>query len=333
MIIHLKSNLSDAQIRNLAQANASIYFKNKAGIPVLVSSSSTKELSQEIAPFVDEYFEFSDDCQLGSKNYQADKRSISIGELTIGGQSRDSLLITGPCSVENLDQIEQCATFIKSQGLSVMRAGCYKPRTSPYSFQGMEKEGLALLDQMRAKYGLKIITEIKDGSHADEVIAVADIVQVGAKAMYDQSILRKCGKANKPVLIKRGFGTTIQEFLQAAEFVLSGGNEEVILCERGIRTFESKTRFTLDLCGVAHLKEYSNLPIILDPSHALGHRYGISDLARACLAMDIEGLLIESHPNPNEALSDAGQQLNFNQFMRLHEDLLPIAQAVNRPLV
>ena len=151
--------------------------------------------------------------------------------------------------------------------------------------------------------------------------------------MYDQGILFRCGKTRKPVLIKRGFGSTLQEFIQASEFVLSGGNENVMLCERGIRTFETKTRFTLDLCGVAHLKEYTNLPIILDPSHAMGLRYGVADLARACMAMGVEGLLIESHPTPPQAWSDPDQQLNFDELTQLYQSLKPIAQAVGKNLI
>jgi 3-deoxy-7-phosphoheptulonate synthase len=151
--------------------------------------------------------------------------------------------------------------------------------------------------------------------------------------MYDHSILRACGKSNKPVLLKRGFGSNLQEFVQAAEFILSGGNAQVMLCERGIRTFEQKTRFTLDLCGVAYLREYTNLPIVLDPSHAMGYRYGVSSLARACVAMGVEGLLVETHPNPQVAMSDASQQLNHPQFTEMFHSLKPIAAAVGRTLV
>jgi 3-deoxy-7-phosphoheptulonate synthase len=174
---------------------------------------------------------------------------------------------------------------------------------------------------------------VRDSTHIEEVIEYADIVQIGAKAMYDQGILRKCAKTQKPVLLKRGFGTTLQEFVQAAEFVLSGGNFNVILCERGIRTFETKTRFTLDLCGVSWLKQYTNLPIILDPSHAIGYAYGVADLARACVAMGIDGLLIETHPNPKVAKSDAEQQLNFEEFRALHSSLGRVAEAVGYRLI
>ncbi|MFW5700909.1 MAG: N-acetylneuraminate synthase family protein, partial [Cyclobacteriaceae bacterium] len=179
----------------------------------------------------------------------------------------------------------------------------------------------------------KIITEVRDASHVDDVIAYADIIQIGAKAMYDHGILRKCGNANKPVLLKRGFGSTLQEFVQCAEFIISGGNEQVVLCERGIRTFETKTRFTLDLCGVAYLKEHVNLPVVLDPSHAMGYAYGVPDLTRACLAMGIDGLIIETHPNPKVAKSDAAQQLNHEEFAQLYKSLQPIANAIGRKIV
>jgi 3-deoxy-7-phosphoheptulonate synthase len=167
----------------------------------------------------------------------------------------------------------------------------------------------------------------------DEVIEYADIIQIGAKSMYDHGILKKCGKTDKPVLLKRGFGTTLQEFVQAAEFILSGGNQNVMLCERGIRTFETKTRFTLDLCGVSYLKEYTNLPLILDPSHAMGYAYGVADLSRACVAMGVDGLLIEVHPNPKVAKSDASQQLDHDEFRQLLGTLRPIAKAIGREII
>ncbi len=186
---------------------------------------------------------------------------------------------------------------------------------------------------MRDKHGVSVITEVRDATQINKVIEYADVIQVGAKAMYDQGILRACAKTNKPILIKRGFGTTLQEFVQAAEFVLSGGNENVILCERGIRTFETGTRFTLDLCGVAWLQEKSNLPIILDPSHAMGYSYAIPSLSKACVAMGVDGLLIEAHPNPKIAKSDAAQQLNYTEFKDLLNVLRPVAQSVGYNII
>ena len=201
------------------------------------------------------------------------------------------------------------------------------------SFQGLGLEGLKLLAKMRDEFGFSVVTEARDATHIDEIIEHADVIQIGAKAMYDQGILRACAKTQKTVLIKRGFGTTLQEFVQAAEFVLSGGNENVVLCERGIRTFETGTRFTLDLCGVEWLKYYTNLPVILDPSHAMGYAYGVAGLSRACVALGVDGLLIEVHPDPSIAKSDASQQLNHEAFKSLLKSLEPIAASVGRKLV
>lgn len=333
MIIHLKDNLSQERIQALAEQTSSIHSKDGNGVDLLITSSKLKALPEGIDGDVEAFYPMDTDIQLASRSYQDATRKVSFGNVEIGGDTRNSVIIGGPCSVESLEQITQSAELVKGLGIKTLRGGCYKPRTSPYSFQGMGKEGLMLLTQMREKYGLSIITEVKDSSHVNDVIEHSDIVQIGAKAMYDHSILKACGNARKPVLLKRGFGTTLQEFVQAAEFILSGGNEQVMLCERGIRTFETKTRFTLDLCGVAFLKEYTNLPIILDPSHAMGYRYGVADLARACLAMDIDGLLVETHPNPEVAKSDASQQLNHEEFTAMFKSLEPIAKAVNRNLV
>jgi 3-deoxy-7-phosphoheptulonate synthase len=250
-----------------------------------------------------------------------------------GGDTQNTVLIGGPCSVESEDQLRSSAELLVELGLTTLRGGCYKPRTSPYSFQGLGLEGLKLLAKMREEFGLNVITEARDATHIEEIIEYSDVIQVGAKAMYDQGILRACAKTSKPVLIKRGFGTTLQEFVQAAEFVLSGGNENVILCERGLRTFETGTRFTLDLCGVAWLQEHINLPIILDPSHAMGYAYGVPVLARACVAMGIDGLLIEAHPTPATAKSDASQQLDYKQFTELLNSLRPVAESVGYKMV
>ncbi|MBL0308306.1 MAG: 3-deoxy-7-phosphoheptulonate synthase [Bacteroidetes bacterium] len=331
MIIHLKKEINKAEAERLALKYQSTLFEN--GRFVLVTSSKIKAADEELRDAADEVFVTESDIQLASKKYIPAKREIKIGEVSIGGNTNNTLVITGPCSVESEEQIEQAAKLCVELGVKVLRAGAYKPRTSPYTFQGLGLQGLKLLDKMRSKYGLKIITEVRDSTHVDEVIEYADIIQVGAKSMYDHGILRKCGQSKKPILIKRGFGTTLQEFVQAAEFVLSGGNPHVILCERGIRTFETKTRFTLDLCGVAWLKENTNLPVILDPSHAIGYAYGVPDLARACVAMGVDGLLIETHPNPKVAMSDAEQQLNFEQFRNLHASLKKVADAVGYKVI
>ncbi|WP_338553370.1 3-deoxy-7-phosphoheptulonate synthase [Paenibacillus sp. KS-LC4] len=331
MIIHVKKGVSAELLEKMAVFYEAIQITNEDHIK-LVTPSKVKTLEDQFADLVDDYYVLSDDIQLASKQYKS-ARAIQVGDLTIGGNSKNTIVISGPCSVESRELIEHSAAFLKDSGIKIMRAGSFKPRTSPYTFQGLGSKGLELLTEMKEKYGLKIITEARDATHIDEIIEAADIVQIGAKAMYDQGILRKCAKSNKPVLIKRGFGSTLQEFVQAAEFVLSGGNEQVILCERGIRTFESKTRFTLDLCGVSYLKEYTNLPIVVDPSHAMGYSYGVADLTRASVAMGVDGVLIEVHPNPKEALSDAAQQLNHNQFSEMLQTLKPIAESIGRNMI
>jgi 3-deoxy-7-phosphoheptulonate synthase len=331
MILEIKTKSSHLAAELARQAHAfHIDYLDKT---YLITGSGLKEVPDYLEAHTEQHWVFGNDIQLASKKFQTEKREVSFGKVSIGGQTNNTILIGGPCSVESEEQIRSSAELLVSMGLTTLRGGCYKPRTSPYSFQGLGLEGLELLAKMRQEYGLSVITEARDATHIDEIIEHTDIIQVGAKAMYDQGILRACSKIKKPVLIKRGFGTTLQEFVQAAEFVLSGGNENVVLCERGIRTFETGTRFTLDLCGVAWLQEHCNLPIVLDPSHAMGYAYGVNPLARACVAMGIDGLLIEAHPNPKVAKSDASQQLNYNEFQTLRDDLQKVAQSVGYQIV
>jgi 3-deoxy-7-phosphoheptulonate synthase len=332
MIIHLKSTVATDEANQLA-ASLKAFLVHADGIHILITGSGVKELPAQVADKTDNYWVFPNDMQLASRKYRSDKRTVDLGNVTIGGDTHNTVLIGGPCSVESEEQIRMSSQLLTSLGLTTLRGGCYKPRTSPYSFQGLGLEGLKLLAKMREEYGLKVITEARDATHIHEIIEYTDVIQVGAKAMYDQGILRACAKTNKPVLIKRGFGTTLQEFVQAAEFVMSGGNMNVVLCERGLRTFETGTRFTLDLCGVAWLQEHTNLPIILDPSHAMGYAYGVPSLARACVAMGIDGLLIEAHPDPSVAKSDASQQLNHEQFASLLNSLKPVAESVGYKIV
>lgn len=332
MIIHLKNSVSEETAKELGILHKSILLKEN-NTHILITAGSVKNLPQGLEDLTESFYVTDSDIQLASRNYRKETREVKLGSVTIGGNSGNTVMISGPCSVESEEQITLAAELCVKLGVKILRAGCYKPRTSPYSFQGLGLEGLKLLAKMREKYGLSVITEVKDASHIEEIIEYSDIIQIGAKAMYDHGILNRCGKTQKPVLIKRGFGSTLQEFVQSAEFVLSGGNPNVILCERGIRTFETKTRFTLDLCGVAYLKEYTNLPVVLDPSHAMGYAYGVPDLTRACMAMGVDGLLIETHPTPKSALSDASQQLDFNEFTELYNSLKPLATALNRNLV
>ncbi|RED99854.1 3-deoxy-7-phosphoheptulonate synthase [Marinoscillum furvescens] len=328
MVIHLKHSVELAKAQELAsKIGATHFFDGKKH--VIVTSSKVKEVPELLADYVEDHFVMETDIQLASRDYRSEKRGIK----SLGIGPGKTAIIAGPCSVESYEQLDTVAQFLIKSGVKLLRGGCFKPRTSPYTFQGLGLEGLELLAQMREKYGLKIVTEVKDSSHIADVIAHADVVQIGAKAMYDHSILRACGQSNKPVLLKRGFGTTLQEFVQAAEFILSQGNSEVMLCERGIRTFENKTRFTLDLTGVAFLKHHTNLPVIVDPSHAIGYRYGVPDLTRAAMAMGVEGLLLETHPKPEQALSDAAQQLSLEEFEKLHQSLHPVATAVGQQII
>jgi 3-deoxy-7-phosphoheptulonate synthase len=332
MILHLKNTVDNNVASQLAETIKAFHITSN-GTNILITGSGTKEVPSEIEQYVDKSWVFATDMQLAAKSYLPTKRTVKVGNVTIGGATNNTLLIGGPCSVESEEQLRESAELLVKLGLTTLRGGCYKPRTSPYSFQGLGLEGLKLLAKMREEFGLTVITEARDATHINEIIEYTDVIQVGAKAMYDQGILRACAKTNKPVLIKRGFGTTLQEFVQAAEFVLSGGNENVILCERGIRTFETGTRFTLDLCGVAWLQEYTNLPIILDPSHAMGYAYGVPSLAKACVAMGIDGLLIETHRNPKVAKSDASQQLTHPEFEKLLTSLRPVAESVGYKII
>ncbi|MEO1679114.1 MAG: 3-deoxy-7-phosphoheptulonate synthase [Pseudomonadota bacterium] len=298
------------------------------GATLVITSGSVKGLDPKFLNLAERVHVTDGDMQLSDKRW-LEGRSSTVNGLTVG-DGTTTAMIAGPCAVEDREQIEKTADFLVGLGVKLFRAGAYKPRTSPYSFQGLGLEGLKILREVCDARGLAVVTEVRDATHAAEVLELADVAQIGAKAMYDHGVLKACGDSRKTILLKRGFGTTLKEFVQAAEFILSRGNPNVMLCERGIRTFETGTRFTLDLCGVAYVKEKTNLPVILDPSHAMGYRYGVSDLARACTAMGVDGLLIEVHPTPDKAKSDAAQQLTFEMFQALWESLPPVAAAVGR---
>ena len=332
MIIHLPKNISHAYVQELADHVGALCLE-KADHFVLITNHTVKQLPATLESMALAHWTFNTDMQLSSREYHPETHRIAIGDTYIGGDGSNQLMIAGPCAIESREQIEQSCQMLIQQGIRVLRAGCYKPRTSPYTFRGLGEDGLKLLAEMREKYGLLIATEMRDATHADKVVEYADIVQVGAKAMYDHGLLTAAGQSSKPVILKRGFGSTLQELVNCADFIMSCGNDQVILCERGIRSFETNTRFTLDLCGVAWLKQHCNLPIILDPSHAMGYAYGIGDLARACTAMGIDGLLIEAHPCPQCAQSDAPQQLDHQQFGEMYTSLKPIAHAVGKTLV
>lgn len=250
------------------------------------------------------------------------------GGVAIG--SEDVVVMAGPCSVESEEQIIAAAQAVREAGATILRAGAFKPRSSPYSFQGLGKPGLALLKKAREETGLLIVTEAMDPEGADLVAEVADIVQIGARNMQNYSLLKRAGKLGKPVLLKRGLSATIQELLLSAEYILAEGNGDVILCERGIRSFDSQTRNLFDLSAVPVVKSLSHLPIIADPSHGTGHREFVAPMARAAVAAGADGLLVEVHPHPDRALSDGAQSLYPEQFDRMMREVRLIAEAIGR---
>jgi 3-deoxy-7-phosphoheptulonate synthase len=293
----------------------------------IVSSAKAFVDFSSLSGHISQTIDTKSDLQLGSSLFSA-KTGFPVDDVFVGA-GNTMFIAAGPCSVESYEQANQTALFLKSQGIRFFRAGSFKPRTSPYGFQGLEKEGLEILKSVKKEHDLLLISETKDATNTELVLEYADVVQIGTKAMYDQGILKAVGRSGKPVLLKRGFGSTLQEFVQVAEFILCEGNERVILCERGIRTFETATRFTLDLCGVEWLKKHTRLPVVVDPSHAMGYSYGVAGLAKAATALGVDGLLIEVHPNPSEALSDSSQQLDFDSFKNLKTQLNSIAKAVS----
>ena len=246
--------------------------------------------------------------------------------------SAEVVIIAGPCSVENREQMMETAKAVKSAGGVILRGGAFKPRSSPYNFQGLGEEGLKLLQETRSETGLPIVTEVMDTRMVDLVAGYADILQIGSRNMQNYPLLKEVGMLRKPVLLKRGMMATIEEFLLAAEYILNQGNEQVILCERGIRTFETSTRNTLDLGAVPMLKHLSHLPVIVDPSHGTGHRWMVPAMAKAAVAAGADGLIMEVHFKPEEALCDGHQSLSPDEFTRLMTDLKKIAQAVGRDI-
>ncbi len=266
--------------------------------------------------------------KLVSRELKQENTEIDIGGVKIGG--REIQIMAGPCSVESRDQILEIAEIAKKGGAKILRGGAFKPRTSPYSFQGLEEEGLKLLAEAREQTGLKIVTEVMDSHNVELVAAYADILQVGARNMQNFALLKSIGKSEKPVLLKRGMMSTIQEFLMSAEYILSEGNYRVILCERGIRTFETATRSTLDLNSVPVIKKLSHLPIIVDPSHGTGHWDLVLPMAKASLAAGADGLMIEIHPHPAEAFSDGYQSLLPKRYYTLMTEIKPIVAAMGR---
>ena len=248
--------------------------------------------------------------------------------LQIGG--KDLVIIGGPCTVESMSQMEQVASHLSTAPVQALRGGVYKPRTSPYAFQGLGVEGLEILAKVSQRYNLPVVTEVMAISQIEAIANCADMLQVGSRNMQNFDLLKALGKAGKPILLKRGLAATIEEFLMAAEYILSHGNPDVVLCERGIRSFDNYTRNVLDLGAVAALKQLTHLPVIVDPSHAVGKRELVAPLAKAAIACGADGLIIECHPEPEKSVSDARQALSLEDMVQLVHNLRPVAEAVGR---
>jgi chorismate mutase/prephenate dehydratase len=263
--------------------------------------------------------------RLASREHKAADTVIRAKDCLVGGA--EFVIIAGPCSVESRDQIQACAREVRERGAHILRGGCFKPRTSPYAFQGLGYEGLDQLVEAGRAYGLPVITEVLSSEDVVKVAERADLLQVGARNMQNFTLLREVGRVNRPVLLKRGLMASLDELLHAAEYILSQGNQQVILCERGIRTFETATRNTLDLSAIPILRARTHLPVIVDPSHAAGDRDLVPPLARAAKAVGAQGIMIEIHPDPERALSDGPQALRFPQFAELMGELFATAQS------
>ena len=279
---------------------------------------------------VQEVVQISEPYKLASRAFRPQGTVIALDDVRIGGD--EVVVMAGPCSAENEEQVHASAAAVRRAGAKVLRGGAFKPRSSPYSFQGLGEEGLRMLRDAARAQNMKLVSEVMDASQIDTVEQYADIFQVGARNMQNFSLLRELGKTRKPVLLKRGISATIEEWLLSAEYLLGGGNMDVILCERGIRTFETYTRNTLDISAIPIVKKLSHLPIFVDPSHGTGRRDKVAPMARAAVAAGADGLIIEVHVDPDHALSDGAQSLFPSQFDRLMAELRIIAPAIGRAI-
>ena len=337
MMIVMKKGASTAQIANVTarieqmgcQAHIS-QGEERTIVGVIGNGRPLNREQLELLDGVEKTMTITKPFKRASREFHPRDTIVSVDGVNIGEQQL--VVMAGPCTVESLDQMLETAHAVKEHGAKVLRGGAYKPRTSPYSFQGLGEEGLRILGKVREETGLRIVTEVMDPELVPLVTTYADILQIGARNMQNFALLHAVGKAHRPVLLKRGMMSTIEELLMAAEYILSHGNDRVILCERGIRTFESYTRNTLDISAVPILKQLSHLPVIVDPSHATGKWELVEPVSRAAIAVGADGLIVEVHAHPEEALSDGAQSLKPKRFATLMRNLKPIAEAVGRTL-
>jgi len=299
-------------------------------IGVVGDKSRLQDQNLEIFEDVEKIVAVTESYKLANKKFHPEPTVVKVKDVTIGGDNL--VIISGPCAIESRQQLLSTAHAIKKAGAHILRGGAYKPRTSPYAFQGLEEEGLKYMKEASEETGLPVICEVTSQNAIEAAVKYVDILQIGARNMQNFYLLKEAGKSGLPVLLKRGLSATIEEWLNAAEYIIAEGNPNVVLCERGIRTFETATRNTLDVSAVPVIKEKSHLPIIVDPSHAAGVRAYVKPLAMSAVAAGADGLMIETHPNPEVALSDGPQSLTFDQFCALTEAIKPLAALMGKSI-
>ncbi len=334
MIIVMKSHATEKQIEDVIQWIESVGYKAHPSSGVertiigAVGDQRDKNVLKyaESLPGVEKTMPILKPYKLASRESHEGDTVINVGSIAVGGP--EFVVMAGPCAIESEEQLLESAYVVKKGGGQILRGGAFKPRTSPYSFQGMEEEGLKVLDQVSKKTGLPTVTEVVNPADVDLVESYADMLQIGARNVQNFALLKKVGQARKPVLLKRGMMTTIEELLMSAEYILSSGNPNVILCERGIRTFETATRNTLDISAVPVLKELTHLPVVVDPSHAAGNWKYVIPLARAAVAVGADGIIVEVHPQPEKAVSDGAQSLKPEKFYQMMDDVRALAGAM-----
>ncbi len=326
MIIVMKRSATDEQIDSVIRWIESVGYKAhpSRGVERTIIGAVGDQRGKEQLRFlesmsgVEKTLPILKPYKLACREFREANTIVKVGNVAVGGNG--AVVMAGPCSVESEEQIMESAYIARKGGADILRGGAFKPRTSPYAFQGMEEEGLKILKQAGDSVGLPIVTEVMNTTDVDLVEEYADMIQIGARNVQNFALLKKVGKAKKPVLLKRGMMTTIEELLMSAEYILSSGNEKVVLCERGIRTFETATRNTLDISAVPVLKELTHLPVIVDPSHAAGHWKYVRSLARCALAVGADGIMVEVHPEPERAVSDGIQSLKPERFYQMMEE-------------
>ncbi|MBT1279558.1 3-deoxy-7-phosphoheptulonate synthase [Thermoanaerobacter sp. CM-CNRG TB177] len=335
MVIVMNIDATDKQISDITNLLTSLglgYHISKGEEKIVIGVIGDKKKLEgkaiEMMEGVEKVIPIVEPYKLASRIFKPEPTIVEVEGVKIGGSN--IVIMAGPCAVESREQLFESAMAVKKAGAQFLRGGAFKPRTSPYSFQGLEEEGLKMLQEAKQLTGLKIVTEVMDVHSVELVAQYADVLQIGARNMQNFSLLKAVGKINKPVLLKRGLAATLGEWLSAAEYILNEGNKDVILCERGIRTFETYTRNTLDLSAVPAIKKLSHLPIVVDPSHGTGKWDLVAPMAKAAIAAGADGLIIEVHPDPKNALSDGAQSLTPENFETLCEDIKVIAKAVGR---